>query len=87
MKTDEGFIKVEISRRICDYGVIAFVLKCETHRIKRAYDGFDTLRELKNYYNIKKVHKTNKKEGGKSPTGLKREWGVYEAYVFSDYVI
>jgi hypothetical protein len=83
----EGLIKVEISRVLCDYGWKPFVLTCRTHKIKRAYDKYGTLKELKTYYNIEKLQKTKKKEWAISSRGTRHEWFVYEAYVSAEYVI
>lgn len=83
----EGLIKVEISRVLCGYGWRPFILTCRTHKIKRAYEKWGTLAELKHYYEITKVKKTNKKEWALSGRGKKYEWFVYEAYVDAKFVL
>lgn len=83
----EGLIEVEISRVLCDYGDKPFILTCRTHKIKRAWDKYGTLRALKTYYNIDKIIKTKKKEWAISSRGTKHEWFVYKAYISAEYVV
>lgn len=83
----EKYIKVEISRVLCSYGYKPFTLTCYCHKVKRAWDKFSTLSELKNYYQIDKLIKTGKTEWAISSRGKRHEWPVYEAYVLKDYVM
>ena len=80
-------IKVEISRVLCDYGYKPFILNCYSHKIKRAWDKFSTLGELKSYYQIEKLVKTGKTGWAISSRGIRHEWAIYEAYVSEEYVM
>lgn len=83
----EGLIEVEISKVLCYSGWKPFVLTCRTHKLQRAYEKWNTLSELKHYYEIKKVIKTKKKEFAISPRGTKYEWFIYKAYVDPKFVL
>ena len=80
-------VKVEISRVLCDYGWKPFVLYAYPHKVKRAGEKFNTLAELKDYYQIKKIVKTGGTGWAISPRGKRHEWSIYEAEISTTYVM
>lgn len=80
-------VTVKISRVLYESGYKPYMLTCNTHKIKRAYDKFHTLADLKQYYEIDKIKKTNKTEWAISLRGKRHEWIIYEAEISLKFVI
>ncbi len=56
-----------------------------THKIKRAFDEFHTLKELKDYYGIQKLTPLEQEGWAISPTGKKHTWKEYTAEIGEEY--
>ena len=56
-------------------------------KIKRQWEKFFTISDLKNYYGIKKSTKTNYKEWAISQRGKRYEWDILEAEISIEYVV
>jgi hypothetical protein len=81
-------IKIEISRMLCGYGYRPFFARgLNNTRIKQSYEKFSTLKELKEYYGIKKLIKTDRKDWAISSTGKKYEFTIYEAEISDSYLV
>jgi hypothetical protein len=56
-------------------------------KIRKQYERFSTISNLKNYYGIKKVKKTGVKEWAINPKGKRHEWEILEAEISMEYVV
>ena len=79
-------INVEISRCLHDGGWKPYYLTCRDYRVKKDWDEFKTLKDLKVYYNIDKLTKKGKGWAINS-RGKKIEWDEYVGEISTEYII
>lgn len=80
-------IKVEVTKMFYVNGYPSYICRSNEYNIKRGGYRFATMDDLKKYYGIKKLSRTDRKESTISAKGKKMEWLVYEVDISSDYII
>lgn len=75
-------ITIKISRVLCENGWRPYTVECDTHKIKRQYPyKFGKLSDLRDYYGIKKIIKTQERDFAIGNNGKRFEWSVQKAQI------
>lgn len=86
---EKDMVKVEISRVLCSSGYMPYVIRAIPFAvIKGGGQQYSTITELKKFYKIKKVNKTDRRGWAiSSRSGKRHDWVIYEAYITKNYLI